>query len=86
MQRRWRLWWLAALPLCAAGAGGLLAAEALRNAGHEGWASLLDVARLALYWAWMHPAWRWASELQPRSRPLLVRGALLAGLLANAFA
>jgi hypothetical protein len=81
-----RAWWFWALPLACALAACLVVAENLRNAESPGWADAIDVLRLALYCAWLRPAWKAAAGLSHRLATPLVRTVLVIGLLANVLA
>ena len=88
MDRRflWRTWWFWTLPLACATAACLVLAEDLRNAQRPGWADLVDLLRLALYCAWLRPAWQACARLSHRLTIPLARAALVLGLLANVLA
>jgi hypothetical protein len=81
-----RAWWFWLLPLACALAACLVTAENLRNAQEPGWADLVDLFRLALYCAWLRPAWKAAAGVRHRMAMLLIRAALVLGLLVNALA
>jgi len=82
----WRVWWLWGLALAIAAGGLIAAAEAVRDAGHERWGDVLDLSRLALYWAWLLRVWKCARNVgNPVWTPLARIGAVL-GLVVNVLA
>jgi hypothetical protein len=65
---------------CAA-AALLYFAEQLRLESRPGWADLLDVVRIALFWLWCWAAWLCARNVAHRIWTLLARMTLAAGLV-----
>ena len=74
------------LPLACATAACVALAENLRDAQSAGWADLVDFLRLALYCAWLLPAWKAAARASYRLATALIRAVLVLGLLVNALA
>jgi len=81
----WKVW-LAGIPVVCAAAALLVLAEELRLAGHHASGAFLDVARLLLYLAWFHLAWRCSDNVRSRLWTVLARVAISAGLVLMAAA
>ena len=79
----WRLrpWLLSGLALVCALAALSAAAEATWKAGHPHFADLIGVSRLALYWLWCVPAWKFLRNTERRRLAQLGQGSLAAGLV-----
>jgi hypothetical protein len=75
------VWWLLGTPVACAAAALLYFAEQLRLEARTGWADLLDVVRIALFWLWCWAAWRCARNVAHRIWTLLARMTLAAGLV-----
>jgi hypothetical protein len=78
--RLWQVWWLGGAAAACAIAGLVLLAEAARLEGAATQGDILDIARLAVYWAWGWAVWKSARNVE---RPLwtpLARLGVLAGL------
>ena len=82
----WRVWWLWGLALALATAGLIVAADNVRDAGHQRWGDVLDLARLALYWAWLMRVWKCSRNVGNPVWTPLARVAVVLGLVANALA
>jgi hypothetical protein len=82
-EKLWKVWWLWGIPTAWAASALVLAAEELRVAGWHSTGSLLDVARLAVYWAWCRLAWQSSGNLGNTCCTLLSRSALATGLVAT---
>ena len=82
----WRVWWLWGLALTVATAGLIVAADEVRDAGHQRWGDALDLARLALYWAWLMRVWKCSRNVGTPVWTPLARVAVVHGLEANALA
>ena len=59
----------------------LFFAEELRLEFRPGWADLLDVLRIALFWLWCSAAWLCARNVKRRIWTPLARVTLAAGLV-----
>ena len=78
------MWWGWGIPVAWATSALLLVADHLHGSGHGGWGSLLDLARLLIYWEWLRLAWRCSSPAAAGAWTLPIRGMLAAGLVVNA--
>jgi len=85
-ERLWKVWWFLGIPLAGAASALLISADALRETGSHGWATALDLARLALYWFWFRLTWRCSRNVSHAWWTAAVRAALLAGLVLTALA
>lgn len=85
-ERLWRVWWLWGLALAGATAGLVVAAEAVRDLGHGRWGDALDIARLALYWAWLHRVWKCAANVGNPVWTPVARVVAVLGFVVNALA
>jgi len=83
-EKLWRVWWLLGIPVAWAASALVIGAELARNAGSEGWGSALDVLRLAIYWYWMHAAWKCSRNVDQAWWTPLSRALLAVGLVAHA--
>jgi hypothetical protein len=85
-ERLWKVWWLAGIPLACVTAALVLAAQYLRGLGTWawGWGDACDAARLLVYLAWAHLAWRCSRNVERAAWTPLARGALSAGLVLSA--
>jgi hypothetical protein len=79
--RLWKVWWLLGTPVACAAVALLYFAEELRLAYRPGWADLLDVGRLALFWLWCWAAWVCARNVKRRIWTPVARASLAAGLI-----
>ena len=85
-ERLWRVWWVWGLALASLIAALIFAAEAVREAGHDRWGDALDLARLAVYWAWLHRVWKCAANVRNPVWTPIARVVAVLGLIANALA
>jgi hypothetical protein len=85
-RRLWEVWWLWGIPVAWATSALVVGAELARDGGQPGLGNLLDVARLAIYWAWMLPAWKCSRNVAFRALTPVARAALVIGLTVHAFA
>ena len=85
-EKLWRAWWLWGIPTAWIASALILVAESARNAGYHSLGSLLDLARLALYWWWMRLAWKRARNVENPFWTYASRIVLALGLVANALA
>jgi hypothetical protein len=83
--RLWKIWWLWGAPVAWITIGLILGAEATREAGHHNWGNVLDVARLAVYWAWCRMAWRCSGNVDNPLWSPLSKAVLAAGFALNVF-
>jgi hypothetical protein len=84
--RLWQVWWLYGAGAACAIIGLLLIAEDARLAGSPVLGDLLDLLRLAVYWAWAWAVWKSARNVErpfwtPAARALAVSGVGLMFLL-----
>ena len=77
----WKLWWLWGIPLATSLFALSAFAESAWAAGDPGLADSYAVLRLALYWFWLHAAWRAAPNVGRWIWTPLARIALAAGLV-----
>ena len=56
-------------------------AEELRLQQRPGWADLLDVARIAVFWLWCREAWLCSRNVEQRLWTPLARVTLAAGMV-----
>jgi hypothetical protein len=78
--RLWQVWWLWGAAAACVIAGLVLLAEEVRLEGEATQGDILDIVRLAVYWAWGWAVWKSARNVE---RPLwtpLARAGVLAGL------
>ena len=78
-EKLWKIWWLWGIPVGWTASAFILFAEILRTAGHPGWADLLDVIRLLIYFGWARLAWRCSHNVSDGRWTLASRIALGAG-------
>ena len=74
------MWWLGGAGLACAVAGLLLVAEDARLSGNATTGDLLDVLRLALYWAWAWAVWKTAPNVRQRVWTVVARILALLGV------
>ena len=77
----WTVWALGGLAVLCMLAGLPLLAEETWKAGHPGLADLMGVAKLAVYWLWFVPAWRFLRNAERRVLAHVGHTTLAAGLV-----
>ncbi len=81
-ERLWKIWWLWGIPVGWAASAMLIGAESMRIAGQPGFADLLDVFRLLVYFSWARLAWRCSHNVEDTRWTPVARFALGAGLVS----
>ena len=85
-ERLWKIWWLWGVPVAWTTSILVIGAEEARLAGWHAAGDAIDIARLALYWAWCRTAWRRSSNVGHPLWTLLSKAALSAGMVATVLA